>query len=170
MSKEDLIAELEIRGLPGTGSLPVLQARLTKFEREKEDQNKTLDQVEENSEGSKFSDEESGTVSAVSERGSETATGNKSVEVSSGEDNRGNTGTTPKTVSSCIATQTDASLQADSSDELHDISRRAVRDRDIPRPSGVYVRYLADADRRTRRPNIIRQDGMNLADFNIPGN
>ena len=56
LSKEDLIAELEIRGLPGAGSLPVLQARLTKFEREKEDQNKTLDPVEENSEGSKFSD------------------------------------------------------------------------------------------------------------------
>ena len=80
-SKKDLIAELEIRGLPGTGSLPVLWAWLTKFEREKEDQNETLDQVEENSELFRLSDEESGTVSAVGKRGPETTTGNKSVEV-----------------------------------------------------------------------------------------
>ena len=109
-------------------------------------------------------------MSAVGERGPETTTGNKSVEASSGEDNCGNTGTTPKTVSSCVATQTDASLQTGGSDESHDVSRRAVRDRDILGPSGVYVRNFADADLRTRRPNINRQDGTNLADFNIPGN
>ena len=56
LGKDDLIAELEIRGLPGTGSLSALRARLTKFEREKNDENKTLDPVEETSEGSKMSD------------------------------------------------------------------------------------------------------------------
>ena len=66
-------------------------------------------------------------MSAVGERGSETTTGNKSVEASNDENKRGNTGTIPKTVSSCIAIQTDASLQADRPYKSHDIRQRAVR-------------------------------------------
>ena len=65
LGKDDLIAELEIRGSPGTGSLPVLRARLMKFEREKNDENKTLDPVEENSEESKLSDEGPETVNVI---------------------------------------------------------------------------------------------------------
>ena len=41
LGMDDLIAELEIRGLPETGSLLVLWARFMKFEREKNDENKT---------------------------------------------------------------------------------------------------------------------------------
>ena len=65
LGKDDLIAELEIRGLSETGSLPVLRARLMKFEREKNDENKTLDPVVENSEGSKLLKEGSKTGNAI---------------------------------------------------------------------------------------------------------
>ena len=91
LGKDDLIAELEIRGLPGTGSLPVLRVRLMKFEREKNDENKTLDPVEETSEGSKISDEGPENGNALKDRSSEVISGGKCFEVPNVEISREST-------------------------------------------------------------------------------
>ena len=106
----------------------------------------------------------------LNDRSSEVAGGGRSFEAPIEEISRDITGTIPKSNRDFTRSQTVASIQANRLEELHDVARRASRDREVSGPSGLHVRDFLGSNQRDRRSNYDQHSGSNLAERNMPEN